>query len=63
TNSEKDSYATKFFVFDLTGEYIQTIETGYRIGSFRFDKENNRLIMVFDDEIQFGYLELDGLLK
>jgi len=63
TNSEKDFYATKFFVFDLTGEYIQTMETGYRMLDFCFDKENNRLIMAFDDEIQFGYLELDGLLE
>jgi WD40 repeat protein len=62
-SKEREYYATKFFVFDLTGEYIQTIETGCVMLNFCYDKENNRLIMAFDDEIQFGYLELDGLLE
>jgi hypothetical protein len=59
----ESTFPTKLLVFDLTGEYIQTLETGYQIMAFCFDKENNRLIMAFDDEIQFAYLELDGLLK
>ena len=29
---------------------------------FCYDSEYNRIIMVLDDEIQFAYLDLDGLL-
>jgi hypothetical protein len=54
--------STKFHVFDLTGDYIQTLETGYRITYSCYDKENNRIIMALDDDIQFAYLELDGLM-
>jgi hypothetical protein len=34
----EEYYPTKFFVFDLTGEYIQTVETGYRMMDVCFDK-------------------------
>jgi hypothetical protein len=61
---DSDEYfPTKFLVFDLNGDYIQTLETGYRILDFCHDEANNRIIMAFDDDIQFGYLELDGLIK
>ena len=54
---------TKFFVFDLTGNYIRTIETGYKIIDFCHDTKNNRLIMSLNDaKIQFAYLDLDGLI-
>jgi hypothetical protein len=53
------NWATKLHVFDLSGDYIQTVETGLRIVNFCYDKRNNRLIICFDDEMQFGYLELD----
>jgi hypothetical protein len=43
--------------------YIQTLETGYRISYFCYDKENNRILMALDDDIQFACLELDGLIK
>lgn len=55
--------STQFLVFNLTGDYIKTIETGYMISDFCYDKKNNRIIMALDDaEIQFAYLELDSLL-
>jgi hypothetical protein len=54
---------TKFLVINLHGDYIQTLETEYRIGSFCYDKENHRIVMSMYDEIQFAYLELDGLLE
>jgi hypothetical protein len=57
------SKPTMFLVFNLHGDYIQTLETGYRIGSFCYDSENSRLIISMDDEMQFAYLELDGLLE
>jgi hypothetical protein len=62
-NFSDEYLPTKFLVFDLTGDYIQTLETGYRILDFCHDEANNRIIMAFDDDIQFGYLELDGLVE
>ena len=32
------------------------------INYFCYDKDNNRIIMNLDDEIQFAYLDLEGLL-
>jgi len=55
-------YPTKFLVFDLNGDYIKTLDVGYKINDFCFDKDNNRIIMSFEDVIQFGYLDLDGLI-
>ncbi|MDR2968262.1 MAG: 6-bladed beta-propeller [Tannerellaceae bacterium] len=58
----KANWPTKIMIFDISGDYIQTLETGYNISRFCYDEENNRLILSFDDEIQFGYLNLDGLI-
>lgn len=60
-NFAKDSYPTSLLVFDITGNYIQTLETGYPINHFCYDKENNRIIMNLADEIQFAYLDLEGI--
>lgn len=59
----KSNHPTKLLVFDLNGEYIQTLETGYQIADFCYDKDNNRIIMSLDDDIQFAYLDLNGLIK
>ena len=56
-------YPTKLLVFDLNGNYLQTLETEYKISSFCYDRENNRIILCMDDEIQFGYLDLDGIIE
>jgi hypothetical protein len=63
-NWHTNEYApTKFLVFDLTGNYLKTLETGYMICDFCYDKDKNRLIMSLDDvEMQFAYLELGGLI-
>lgn len=61
-NFEKQSRPTTLLVFDLKGNYLKTIEIGYNILEFCYDDENNRLVIVFDDEIQFGYLNLDGIV-
>lgn len=53
---------TAFLVFDLNGDYIKTLETGYNIATCCYDKNNHRLIMNMDEEVQFGYLELEGLI-
>ncbi|GHV50619.1 hypothetical protein FACS1894181_11390 [Bacteroidia bacterium] len=57
------NYPTKLHVFDLDGNYLKTLETGYEIYSLLYDKENNRLIMNMEDEPQFGYLDLAGLVE
>lgn len=53
---------TKFLVFDLEGNYIKTLETGYQIYEYCYDRENNRIIMILDDEIQIAYLDLDEII-
>ena len=53
---------TKFIVFDINGNYIKTLETGYKIVEFCVDQDNNRIIMALDSEIQFAYLDLDGII-
>lgn len=62
-NFGDDFWPTQFLVFDINGNYLQTLETGYDISDFCYDKENNRIIMSLEDEMQFAYLELDGLVK
>ena len=60
---EKNSgYATILHVFDLDGNYIKTLDVGYLTYSLCYDERNNRLLLGMDDEIQFGYLPLEGLL-
>lgn len=54
--------ATKFLVFDLNGDYITTLETGYHICHFCYDETNNRIILNMNDDMQFGYLDLEGLI-
>ena len=55
-------YPTKFLVFNLNGDYLKTLETGYRIARFCYDEDNNRIIMCMDDDIQFGYLDLNEVI-
>jgi predicted RNA-binding protein associated with RNAse of E/G family len=56
------NWPTKFLVFDLEGNYLKTLETGYKICNICYDKKENRILMSLDDQIQFASLELDGLL-
>jgi hypothetical protein len=53
---------TQFIVFDLEGNYLKTLETGYKIARICYDKESNRILMSLDDDIQFAYLDLDGVI-
>lgn len=55
-------YPRVFHVFELNGDYVKTIDVGYKILDFCYDKDNNRLILCCNDEIQFGYLPLEGLI-
>ena len=53
---------TKLIVFNTDGDYVRTLDVGYKINHFCYDEENNRLIFNFNDDIQFGYLDLNNLL-
>lgn len=55
-----DTY--KIHVFDLKGNYQQTLDVGYKIRGCTYDKKHHRLFMVFNDEIQFGYLDLEDIV-
>lgn len=54
-------YSKDLLVFDLNGDYIKTLKIGYRISDFCYDNKNNNIIFNFEDVIQFGYLNLDGI--
>lgn len=55
-------YPTKLIVFTLQGDYIKTLDTGYRIITFCYDEGNNRIIFALNDNVQFAYLDLEGVL-
>ena len=44
------------------GNYLKTLETGCHILHFCYDKEYHRLILYTYDEMQFGYLDLEGII-
>ncbi len=51
---------SKFLVFDLKGNYEETIETGYSFNNFCVDEENQRLIVYFEGrENPLGYINLN----
>ncbi|MCF0190392.1 MAG: hypothetical protein HUJ96_03915 [Marinilabiliaceae bacterium] len=52
---------TSIIIFTKKGEYVATLELGYRTSFFCYDEINNRLIFCFDDEIQFGYIDINEL--
>lgn len=58
----KHSQPTQCQIFTKEGDYVKTLETDSQILRFCYDKINNRLIFCFNDEIQYGYLDLNELL-
>ena len=62
TADRKPIYATKFQVFDLEGNYLKTLETGYPIINYCYDKDNHRILMSLNEDMQFAYLDLGELL-
>lgn len=59
---QTDSMPTICHVFDLEGNYIKTLDIGYKIWRMSVDEDNARLYFSFQDEFQFGYLDLKGIL-
>lgn len=60
--SIEDDSPTSFIIFNKEGEYIKTLEIGYQISNFCYDKDYNRIIMTLNDDIQFGYLDLNNII-
>jgi hypothetical protein len=63
SNSERIRETSTIEVFDLDGNYVKTLDVGYKVKHFCYDETNNRLILCLNDEIQFATLPLDGLLS
>ena len=61
-NISNDYLPTSLLVFDMNGNYIRTLDVGYKMMDFCIDEDNNRAIFAFSDEIQFGYLDLEKLI-
>ena len=62
-NQNSDEYyPTKMLVYDVNGNYLKTLDIGYRVLNFCYDEEHHRLILHADDDIQFGYLDLEGII-
>lgn len=55
-------FPTVFMIFDLEGNYVKTLDVGYKIQDFCIDKDNHRIIMALADEIQFAYLDLQQFI-
>jgi len=60
---DKNYRPSKIIIFSSNGNYIETLETGYIINDFCFDKTKNRLIMALDGDIQYAYFDLANLKK
>lgn len=61
-NFSNDYEPTELLIFSATGDYLKTLNVGRKIVDFCYDQDNNRLIMNLNDEYQFAYLNLEGLI-
>lgn len=61
-SGEQEVPYSLLLVFDTEGNYQRTLSTGYQIQDFCFDKARNRILLNLNDEIQFAYLDLDGII-
>ncbi|MBQ6745570.1 MAG: 6-bladed beta-propeller [Bacteroidaceae bacterium] len=60
--ASEDRMPTICYVFDLKGNYVKTLDIGYKIWRMSVDENLSRLYFSFQDAFQFGYLDLKGLL-
>lgn len=58
------SYPDKMIIFNKSGDYIKTLDIGFQITTFKYDKDNNRIFMLFANEypLQFAYLDLKEII-
>lgn len=53
----------KIVAFDREGNYMKTLNVGKEINSLVYDDKRDRILMVMSDpDMQFAYLDLEGLL-
>jgi len=57
----RGSLPSKFIIFNLDGKYIKTIELAYKFTTFCVDKENDRIIALFNKKNPLGYIEIKNL--
>ena len=57
-----EQWATKIMVFDTDGNYISTLDVGYKIIHCSLDKDNQRIIFTLDGDMLFAYLDLKDLV-
>jgi hypothetical protein len=61
-NISKGNSPSKFIVFDMQGNYLKTIDTGFEFSRFCVDEENKRIIAYFSDrEEPLGYFDISFL--
>lgn len=58
----REFHPTQIHVHSTKGEYIKTLKVGYHITGYCYDEDNHRLILDLNDDIQFGYLDLEGII-
>ncbi len=58
----KANYPTQLLIFNLEGDYLVTLNVEYPIMTFCYDENNNRIIFAFDNEMQFGYLDMKNII-
>ena len=58
----KRKQPTMCHIFTIDGDYLKTINVGYQIQRMCYDEDNDRLIFCFNDVIQYGYLNLKGVI-
>lgn len=61
-NYDKEYDPRKILIFDMEGDYIKTLDFKREIIDFCYDHVHNRIILSFNDDMQFGYLDLNGLI-
>lgn len=58
-NGTRGNSPSKFLILDSEGNYMATIETGYKFTSFCIDSENKRVIVYFEGRAEaLGYFNL-----
>lgn len=55
--------ARMLHVFNITGDYLQTLDVGRKINYFCYDADNKRIIMNLDSEYQFAYIDTEKCFK
>jgi hypothetical protein len=61
-NIKRGASPSKFIIFDMDGNYLKTIETGFEFTRFCVDEENKRIIAYFETrENPLGYFDISFL--